>query len=166
MPTATLTPEFTPTPDPIPRRQTYTSDALGFSIDYPGSWIYLDKLGDAEIDVAFVSQEFVSSEGTEGAILAVIVDSGVSATGLQDWWAEIEAQYPGSSFDEPKRTTVGGEDALYATVRETGARGSLAVVVANDYGYQFLALGLGGLWADYEDTFAAMLDSVEFFPPE
>ena len=60
---------------------------------------------------------------------------------------------------------MGGEDALHATVREAGARGSFTIVVANDYGYQFLALGLGGLWADYEDTFVAMLDSVEFFPP-
>jgi predicted Ser/Thr protein kinase len=164
-PTAIPTPEPTPTLDPIPRRQTYTSDELGFSIDYPGGWIYLDELGDVEIDVAFVSQEFVPSEGTEGAILAVMVDSRVSATSLRDWWVEIEAEYPGSSFDEPKLTTVGGEDALYATVREAGARGSLTIVVANDYGYQFLALGLGGLWADYEDTFVAMLDSVEFFPP-
>jgi hypothetical protein len=59
---------------------------------------------------------------------------------------------------------MGGVDALVADVEGTDSQGLIAAAVANDHGYIFVMLTAD--WETYEPIFNAMLDSVEFFPPE
>lgn len=68
----------------------------------------------------------------------------------------------------PRRYNIGNGEGLLSTVEDTAEdmRGWIAVALANDYVYVFLmATTPSYLFEDYEDTFADMLASVEFFPP-
>jgi len=166
MPTSTPLPTVTPIPtsDPIAGRRTYTSDEYGFSIDYPRRWIYAAVEG----DIVFASAEFVSSDGKEGAFVLVqaepLDDPGIA---VGDWWNTVRDDWgSGTRIGEPEPVVIGGEDAMLAEFTEGNVRGWVAATIANDYGYAFTAATSDDHWKDYEDTFVAMLDSVQFFPPE
>jgi serine/threonine protein kinase len=165
-PTSTPLPTDTPvpTPDVLVGRKTYTGDEYGFSIDYPRRWIYAKTGG----SIVFGSADFISSDGEEGAFLIVQAEPlGDPEIALGDWWNTVKDNWSGTRIGDPEPFVMGGEDALLADFGEKGTYyGWVAATIANDYGYAIFVASSGGQWEDYEDMFAAMLDSVQFFPPE
>jgi hypothetical protein len=129
-------------------------------MNYPDGWIHLPQEG----GVIFASDDFLSSNGDEGAGVIVLAspldDLGVYT--LDDMWDKIAGSITG--VPRPRSITLGGEDALTAEIEESGTHLLLTVTIANDYGYAFMMLTKD--WDTYEPIFNAMLDSVEFFPPK
>jgi eukaryotic-like serine/threonine-protein kinase len=166
VPTSTPEPTSTPIPtlDALPDRETYVSEGGGFSIDYPGAWTYFDEEG-----LFFLSSEDMDSTG-EGAVVFVMfspVDD--PDVGLWEWWSQATEEWDASevTVGEPEPLTLDGVDALFATIEDDEAYGWLIVAISNDYTYVFLIVVTPtDIWSDYEDVFVAMLESVQFFPPE
>ncbi|MBN1812093.1 MAG: hypothetical protein JXA14_09685 [Anaerolineae bacterium] len=169
VPTPTLTP--TPTPIPLPEMSTYTNERLGLSMDHPAGWYMEEDEEAATTSVVFSTEENFEPAQADGAgfgVVAVALEGAI--TDVEDLWNLFagEALDEGTQIGDPESSIVGGQDAIggsYAST-EDDYYGWLTMVIANDHGYVFLAVvSPADDWKDYEPTFNALLDSVEFFEP-
>jgi hypothetical protein len=172
-PTPTPTETPTPTPDPLPDKDTYTTDIGGYSIDYPGAWLVDDAPSTGGSLLAVImTKEFFKSNGEEGAALLILsVPQTDPETTVDEWWENFESDMssPSVSLGKPESIEIGGEDAIRAPFQDkvNEAQGWIAITIANEYEYAFIARVIPDTdWEEYELTLQAVLDSIEFFPPE
>jgi hypothetical protein len=145
--------------------ETYTGEEMGFSVGYPDDWGAEPDAGQVIIATSRGFEPAVD----EGAAFAAFADPSqdLDAGSLEDLWG-MTADVFEADVGEPEPFVVGGEEALRGTFENTedGFHGWLIAAFSNDYGYFFVAVvNPVDTWGEYEDTFSAMLDSVEFFPP-
>ncbi len=169
VPTPTSTP--TPTPIPLPEMSAYTNEQVGLSMDYPADWYMQEDEGDSTTSAIFSTEKDFEPGQVDGAgfgVVAVALEGAI--TDVEELWDLFagEASGEGTQIGAPESTSVGGQDAVrgsYESV-EDDYYGWLTMVIANDYGYVFLAVvSPTDDWADYEPTFNTLLDSVEFSEP-
>ena len=170
-PTSTPLPTLPPTPMPPPAgsMQTYSNETMGLSIDYPSDW-YADQEEGAVSTVTFATEMgFEPGDSGVGAALGIfaipLAGSGISD--VEDLWDMLATEFAeeDTAIGEPEPFPVGGKDGLAATVESPSddVYGWLIMTIANQRTYLFVAAcSPPDAWDDYEDTFSAMLDSVEF----
>jgi len=169
VPTPTSTP--TPTSIPLPEMDAYTNEQIGLSMDYPADWYMEEDEGDSTTSVIFSTEEDFDPGQVDGAGFGLIaVDLEGAITDVEELWDLFagEASDEDTQIGDPEPSTVGGQDAVGGSYASTAddAYGRLTMVIANDYGYVFLAVvSPVDDWEDYEPTFNALLDSVEFSEP-
>jgi hypothetical protein len=158
----------TATPTPEPETETYTNEASGLSLEYPADWLVQE--GDNTIYVSNIADPAHLSSQDEGADMAVMLTPQEAATRAYDaeeWlnMLTMEARIGSATLGEPESVTIGGVEGLRCDITNTedNTRGWLAVIVTDDYVYIFAAaVKPVGDWNNYQDTFNAIVDSIEF----
>lgn len=171
-PIPTPTPTPTPTPIPLPEVTAYTNAKMGLSISYPADW-YMEEDEDLSSNsVVFATDEAFEPGEAEGAVFGVVAISlaGYGVSDVEELWDAFSSEMAGESVQigEPEPFPVGDQDGVKGTYEsaEDDYYGWIVMVLANDYGYAFLAVGSPTEdWEDYEATFDEMFASVEFFEP-
>ncbi len=185
MPAPQATPIPTSTPEPTPTSETavemlaYTNALAGFSILYPQDWVYQSEGSGAffaESDEALEAAEI--SEAPFFAVLAGVpqdieYEFGTVATAQDLLDAVMEGMCEeGCEVGQSEDLTfgelqgVGVQASWLETWSETRIQGYFVAAV----GDEVAGIGLGAVteedWPSYEQIFADMFASLEFFPPE
>jgi hypothetical protein len=170
VPTPTSTP--TPTPVPLPELTSFTNAQMGLSISYPADWYMEEEEGVSTSSVIFATEEDFEPDETDGAALGIVTVplAGADLSGVEELWEAFAAEATDgeTAIGEPESLTIGGEDAVRGSYgsEEDDYDGWLTMVIAEDYGYAFLAVvSPAEDLEDYITTFDAMMDSVEFSEP-
>lgn len=180
-PTATTMP--TPTPEPqADLQQVYRNEGAGYSMNLPEEWVIQDFFfityaasSQAALDQANGAddEEFVSP-----VIMAMIVppeEEDFEANSIEELNDQMMEEFepdPGLTFSEPVKLTVGGLDAMSVDISgtdpDTGQEiyGRMISVMGPQHAGVFIAASPLADWEEFEPTFTAIIESVEFFEPD
>jgi hypothetical protein len=171
-PSPSVTSTSIPEPTVAPLWNTYSSDELGISLDYPWDWFLQEDFSQRLVVFAAEEENLQVGEFLRGTSFAVVVKltSEVGAETpdviLDNISGFLSSTYGQVQFGEVLALSIDGHDgALMSVEGELGdagepLRGWVAAVVAYEHAYVFTAAAPSETWAEYEPVFREMLDSV------
>jgi hypothetical protein len=180
-PTWSPSPSQTPTALPKPTApslwNTYSSDELGVSLDYPWDWFLQEGASQRQVVFAAEQDDLQAAEFLRGTSFAAMVNT-ISEVGtdapdeiLDEVSGFLASAYGQIQFGEVLAPSVDEYDgALMSVEGEFGVtaeplRGWVAAVVAYEHAYVFAAAAPSEAWPEYEPVFRNMLDSVRLSQP-
>lgn len=155
------------TPTPETSETTYTNASLGLSIWYPEDWVYEEE--GEEVTFA-TSQEFIDSGEVETGAGLMIMAYELEGEAMEDTFEFFATLLSDENveFSDQESRTIGGQEGIIVTFEgtpedsEVGAKGFLAGVEYEDWGYLFMGASVLDEWAEHGPDLEAILDSVRF----
>jgi len=176
-PSPALTPTALPEPTVAPLWNTYSSDELGVSLDYPWDWFLQEDVSQRRVVFAAEEENLQVAEFLTGTSFAAVVNT-VSEMGTEapDEILDQVSGYLASAFEQVQfgevlvPTIDGREGTLMSVEGQLGdggepLRGWVAAVVAYEQAYVFTAAAPAESWPQYEPVFQEMLGSVRLAAP-
>ena len=176
-PGPSVIPTTLPQPTVAPLWNTYSSDELGVSLDYPWDWFLQEDASQRQVVFAAEQENLQVAEFLKGTSFAVVVNT-TSEVGtetpdeiLDEVSGFLASTYGQVQFGEVLAPSIDGHDGTLMSVEgELGdagerLRGWVAAVVAYEHAYVFTAAAPSEDWPEYEPVFRDMLDSVRLAAP-
>jgi hypothetical protein len=124
--------------------------------------------GGSTVSVIFATEEDFEPDESNGAALGIVtVPLGGAGFSVEELWEAFASEAADGAADigDSESIVIGGQDAVRGSYgsADDDYDGWLSMVVVGEYGYAFLAVVSPAEDLDeYEPTFDAMLESVEF----
>jgi hypothetical protein len=147
---------------------TYTSEDLGFKIQYPETWVLEE---DYDQIIFATSLDLIDTGDLEAGAALMVRASSLGDACLEDWFEEEATSFTfdaGGPTSDITPQTIAGRDGLIFELEgvpsgaNTEIKGFAAAVEYEGWGYILLGVAAVDEWADYGPALEEMLDSIEF----